>query len=48
MEIQIILTEDEQVLLLANELNDHPGWATIADKIRKAREVDHHGKDGAK
>lgn len=40
MEIQIIVAEDEQGLLLANGMNDHPGWATIADKIRKAREVD--------
>jgi hypothetical protein len=37
-EVAITLTRDEQLLLLAQEMNDHPGWRAIAGLIRKAQE----------
>ena len=40
-DITITLTEREQLLLLANEKNDHESWQSIADKIRQAREESH-------
>jgi len=33
----IILSHAEEALLLANEMNDHPGWSSLAAKIRAAR-----------